>query len=84
MGSPSFVSVVDRCDNFRIDTTSDHFTEFRLSVHSKHAIGLIPYDVLDALRNANDASLSASLPPVWDIRDKSQAGAFAHTTRHIC
>ncbi|KAF8524229.1 NUDIX hydrolase domain-like protein [Gautieria morchelliformis] len=84
MGSPSFVSVVDRCDNFRIDTTSEHFAEFRLSVHSKHVIGLIPYDVLDALRNANDTSLSASLPPVWDIRDIEATGRCVRSHDSSC
>lgn len=74
MSTPSFVSIVDRCDNFRLESTTEHFTEFRLSPDSKHIIGLIADDVLDALRVANLTSLSAFQPPVWDIR---QAGTKA-------
>ena len=31
MTIPSFVSIVNRCDNFRLEYGSDNFTEFRLS-----------------------------------------------------
>jgi hypothetical protein len=77
MSLPSFVSIVDRCDNFRREATSDHFAEFRLTFDSKHVLGLIPDDVLNALRAANHASSSASQPPVWDIRDTPQAGIIS-------
>ena len=77
MTIPSFVSIVNRCDNFRLEYGSDNFTEFRLSLDSKHIIGLIPPDVLEALKDANLTSLSAFQPPLWDIRDRSQAGTIA-------
>ena len=77
MSTPSFASIVNRCDNFRLESTTESFAEFRLSYDSKHIIGLIPNDVLDALRVANRTALSTFQPTVWDIGQKSPAGTIA-------
>ena len=78
MGLSSFASIVDQCDNFRRGNTSEHFSEFRLTSDSKHVIGLITDDVLDALRAANRSSLTAS---VWDIQEN--AGRYNGSVAHI-
>ncbi|KAF8508721.1 NUDIX hydrolase domain-like protein [Hysterangium stoloniferum] len=66
---PSFMSIVDRCDNFRLETATENYAEFRLSFDSKHAIGLIPDNVLAALHDDNGAAAdSVSRGSVWDIR----------------